>query len=231
MIDITRPEKAPESLASGRYDGLDVRRALHAAFLGKCYLCETPIGTGTLEIDHRKPKAKDQFPELECEWTNLFPTCRTHGCNGRREKKYPEGGLLDPSAGDDVENRLRQALEAPISGVLNADVRCSFCAVRRDDKAALNTAVELDRIHNGTGSSEKAQETAQDLLSAITEHIANNVAGRVQEFVQLAPNASERRNVLKLELRKYFSRQAPYTMLVRSYFSHRPEIRELFEAP
>lgn len=186
---------------------------------------------GTLDIDHRKPKAKDQFPELECEWTNLFPACKTHNCNGRRgNNKYPEGGLLDPSSGDDVEHRVCQTVVSPNSGVLNLDVRCCFRAARADDHPAHNTAKELDRIHNGTGSSDRAQETAKALRNAIRMHIAN-VAMLVREFVQLPPDANEQRHVLAAELQKLFSRRAPYTMLVRSYFAHRSELRALFDEP
>ena len=228
MIDVTRPEKAPESLASGRYDGTDVIDALHVAFLGKCYLCETALGPGTLDVDHRKPKAEGQFPELKCVWTNLFPTCKTHGCNGRRERKYPADGLLDPSAGHEVERRLNQFIFGIVSGVLNGDLDCRFKAVHADDLAARNTATELDRIHHGTSSSERAQLTARDLRTAIKMHIMH-IAASVREFVSLPPDAHERRDVLQIELRKHFSRRAPYTMLVRSYFSARQEIRDLFE--
>ncbi|HRI65227.1 MAG TPA: hypothetical protein PK156_13350 [Polyangium sp.] len=228
MIDVTRPSKAPESLASGSYGGIDVIHALHAAFLGKCYLCETKIEPGTLEVDHLKPKAEGQFPELKSAWTNLFATCNTHRCNSRRTKTYPEGGLLDPSAGDGVERRLRQTLDDLISNVLNSDLRCRFEAVGPDDNAAHNTARELDRIHNGTGSTERAQATAKALRKAIALHVGL-VASLVREYLSLTAGTSERREYLDRELRTIFSRRAPYTMLVRSYFSHRPEIRALFE--
>ncbi len=228
MIDITRPVRAPESLATGRYDGMDVVDALHVAFLGKCYLCETTLEPGTLDIDHRKPKAEDLFPELKCVWTNLFPTCKTHGCNGRRERKYPEGGLLDPSGGHDVEQRLHQSISSDVSGVLKVDVHCSFKAIHEDDVAARNTATELDRIHHGTGSSERAQLSAQALRKAIEKRVMK-VAMAVKEFVSLPLDANQRRETLQIELRKHFSRRAPYTMLVRSYFGARKEIRDLFE--
>lgn len=230
MIDITRPQDAPASLATGRYDGVDVIQALYEAFLGKCYLCETPIDPGTLDIDHRKPKAKDQFPELECAWTNLFPTCKKHGCNGRRERKYPEGGLLDPSANDRVEQRVHQSITSVMSNVLAGDVTCGFAAVHEDDVAARNTAIELDRIHHGTGSSERAQLSARALRKAIEKRIVK-VASSVREFVTLPRHATERQDALKQQLRILFSRRAPYSALVRSCFSHRPEIRELFETP
>ncbi len=228
MIDITRPSKAPESLFSGSYSGIDVVYALHEAFLGKCYLCETPVEPGTLDIDHLKPKAKGQFPELECEWTNLFPTCNTHRCNLRREKKYPEGGLLDPGANHCVEQRLQQTIVDLVSGVLQQDVRCRFSAVDEKDQAAVNSAVELDRVHQGTGSSERAKLSAAALRKAIAKRIMH-VATSVRQLLSLPADANDRRSELETELRIHFSRRAPYTMLVRGYFGHRQELRALFE--
>ncbi len=232
MIDVARPAEAPLSLSEKKsYKDRDVLEALHRAFLGKCYLCETPIMVGTFEVDHRKPKAPEQFPELEFAWTNLFPTCNTHRCNQRRERRYPEGGLLDPSAEDKVEARLLQRIEGFVSGVLAKEkeaLRFVFEASSSEDIAARNTARELDRIHNGKGSGEPAQYTAFALRSAIHAQVFN-VAKVVCSLELLPPEAAEQRAGLREELRKLLSRRAPYTMLVRSYFRHRPELRELFD--
>ena len=60
------------------------------------YLCESRVTLGGFEIDHRVPKGED--PSRERDWTNLFPICA--GCNKRRKKTMPPGGLLEPASGD-----------------------------------------------------------------------------------------------------------------------------------
>lgn len=57
-----------------------------------------------------------------------------------------------------------------------------------------------------------------------------SVGKLIYEYVALPNNDPEHcKRKLEDELRELFSRRAPYTMLVRSYFGHRPEIRALFE--
>lgn len=229
MIDVTRPDTSPASLAEKKYNGRDVLETLHKAFLGKCYLCETRVEVGTFEVDHRKPKAEDQFPELAYEWKNLFPTCNTHRCNQRRERKYPTGGLLDPAAGDRVEARIIQRILGNPSGVLGGDAKSAqfmFQPLASDDLAAVNTAQELDRIHNGTGST--AKDTAFALRRVISNQVVH-VAKFLRELTIIPPEATGRRDEIMRKLGKLFSRRAPYTMLVRSYFAHRPELSTLLD--
>jgi hypothetical protein len=86
---------------------------------------------------------------------NLFPIC--DGCNKRRPKKHPEGGLLDPACGQSVEAKLEQRIvDRP------GDERGPYFAARDTvDRAAVNTAAELDHIHNDHAIK------AADLRSAI----------------------------------------------------------------
>ena len=101
MIDVDRGP-APKSLAAGgKYGADDVVVALHKAFYGKCYLCERPVELGDLEVEHRL--AQNERPELETEWSNLFPSCDR--CNAQRANRSPEGGYASP--GEGVEERLR----------------------------------------------------------------------------------------------------------------------------
>lgn len=169
MIDVNRgSEPTPRSLMEGKhYDGLDVLEALHRVFLGKCYLCETCVEVGTFSIDHQKPKHIHTAQEFA--WENLFPACNTHRCNERRTKNYPDDGLLDPSNGDRVEQRLLQRFE-------------------------------------GAPSSD---------LSAVSAHV---------RAFQHTPSDD-----LREQLKRLFSRRAPYTMLIRSFFAHRADLRELFD--
>jgi hypothetical protein len=226
VIDVARRAAAPASLAANdRYDGEDVVAALYADFLGKCYLCETKVQPGTFTIDHRKPQGERQFPALRCAWTNLFPTCNTHRCNERRRKLYPDEGLLDPGSGHRVEERVAQRLERPSAVLASARARFVFEAVQKDDAAAVNTAEELARIHDGTGASPPAQRTAGALRGAILLHV--ELIAR--KLVELHGAEGDQREARTRELAALFSRRAPYTMLVRSCFAGSPVARALFD--
>lgn len=228
MIDIVRPAVAPASLAEKKtYRGDDVYTALHGIFHGKCYLCETPVELGKFSVDHRKPKG--QFPELEYAWGNLFPACNEFNCNGRRQKTYPDGGLLDP--GEGIEAKVIQQVEHTVSMSLRGAGNISLIFRARDaaDVSAENTARELDRIHNGTDS--EATATASSLHTAICVHIAA-IAPLVHDYAILA--ASSVADPVALDERcwrvtKLVSRRAPYAMLVRSYFSRLDAVRALFD--
>lgn len=231
MIDVTRSAEAPPSLAAGvRYDGADVVERLHADFLGKCYLCETPIEPGTFTIDHRRPKGEDQFRHLQCSWTNLFPACNTHRCNERRRKKYPPEGLLDPAAGDRVEQRVIQRITSPSAVLAAAVAQFSFEPSSRADAPAVSTAEELDRIHNGKGSSPPAERTARALRATILRH-AQMVAEKLERLKAMEQSGDEPAKVdaSRAELRKLLSRRAPYTMLIRSCFAGQPAAQALFD--
>lgn len=228
MLDVKRADQAPASLAKKKsYKGKDVLQALYGAFLGKCYLCETPVEVGSFEVDHRKPKDDEQFPELAFEWTNLFPACAKHRCNQRRERSWPNGGLLDPSGGHQVEQRVLQRIEGVPSMSLRegGSVGFLFYAPDASDVAAANTAKELDRIHNG-----QALQAAV-LRKAIAEHICT-VATAVMDYVTTSSTpADDRGHVeeLRARVQKLVSRSAPYTMLVRSYFERYEAVRALFD--
>src|SRR6185295_14006802 len=97
----------------------------------------------------RKPRR--DFPHLEHDWANLFPTCVAFACNQRRTK-YPDDGLASP--GEGVEVRVQQELKRTFSAFLSAQGKTEFVfrAVDPADVPAVNTARELNWIHNGTGS-------------------------------------------------------------------------------
>jgi hypothetical protein len=176
MIDVERSLPAPESLAAKRnWDGEDVKQRLLADFLGKCYLTEELLLRGNFEIDHFCPQAQDQFPELKFEWANLFPA--SPQANLRRRRKWPEGGLLDPSAGEDVEGRLLQWLDE--------DRNPRFIPRDSNDSAAANSADELDHLHN------HSNPKAADLRDAIRAHTACPRAGKAPG---VAGADAERRN-------------------------------------
>jgi hypothetical protein len=230
VIDVARPSQAPASLAEGKgYAGRDVLEALHAAFLEKCYLCETCVAMGTFQVDHRKPKGDARFDHLEHAWENLFPVCNEFGCNQRRPKTYPEGGMLSP--GDGVEHRIVQKIEGSVLPSLRKAGATAFVFLAADpaDTAAKNTAHELDRIHNGTGSS--AVEKAAALRLAIVDHVVA-VTGEIFKYLALAdtPGADAGRvEGHRWKVQRLVSRRAPYAMLVRSLFVEHGAVRALFD--
>jgi hypothetical protein len=227
MIDVQRPAEAPASLAGGRsYRGRDVLEALHAAFRGKCYLCEVPVAIGALEVDHRKPQGEPRFGHLVHDWTNLFPACVTFRCNQRRQKKYPEGDLLSP--GEGVETRVLQEIERTISTCLRTTGKIAFRfrPTELADAPAVNAASELDRLHNSGGSL-----PADALRTAILEHVGALEPG-MRTYEMLCAHAAADPLALAAQkqwVKRFVGRDAPFTMLVRSYFHHLDAVRALFD--
>ena len=137
MIDIERTPGAPASLnKKSSWSEDDVKEQLWEDFHGKCYLTEMPVSVESLSVDHFRPRA--EFPTLTFDWCNLFPVDRN--ANERRPKKWPKEGLLDPSAGENVEQRLQQYLDE--------NHQPHFCAVDPTDLPAVNTAIQLEHLHN-----------------------------------------------------------------------------------
>ena len=205
MINVERSLNSPKSLLqSRRWNDRDVLEQLHADFLGKCYLTEEVLSLGQISVDHFRPKGEPSFVHLTYEWSNLHPTSRT--ANERRPKKWPEGGLLDPAAPeDDVESRLQQWLDD--------NFQPKFTATNSDDLKAVNTASQLDHIHNDVRSIKAA-----DLRSTIQIYYV-----KVQEKLHQLRNALDAKpqnpadiSRLENEVRSMLSRQAPFTALIRS---------------
>lgn len=67
-----------------------MQEALNGMTDGHCAYCDSfPIATGRKELDHFKPKR--EFPELACEWSNLYLACS--GCNGKKLAEWNEALL------------------------------------------------------------------------------------------------------------------------------------------
>ena len=208
MIDVERSQPPPPSLVTHtKYDGEDVKTRLLEDFLGKCYLTETVLGRGGFEIDHRRPQA--EYRELRFQWENLFPA--HPDANRRRSRKWPEHGLLDPAGNDRVEQRIQQWLDG--------DFEPRFAASAADDLPAVNTAQELDKLHNDRNPK------AADLRDAVRTQLCR-VQQRLLDYqkAQASP-ATLPAELLRIEqeLRQMFSRRAPYTMLLRSLFQDRAD--------
>lgn len=214
MIDVKRRVVAPEGVAKRVLRADDVLEALHVDFLGKCYLCECRVSRGGFEIEHRVQRSHDAAREHD--WTNLFPSCE--GCNKRRSRKHPDGGLLDPAGGDgSVERRLEQRI---VDRPPNPQ-RPYFRSREPSDLAAVNSAAELDHIHNDPDSPK-----ARDLRDNIVYH-QHRVYKECVRYLQADAGA---RSEIGEYLRELLSRRAPYTALTRAELAAMgPEIVALFD--
>lgn len=86
LAHIANGEDVPAALAKA-YNQDDVKAALRSETNDKCIYCESKIAHVAPEhIEHIKPKAKDRFPELTFEWTNLGLACPQ--CNMNKGHKY-----------------------------------------------------------------------------------------------------------------------------------------------
>ncbi len=61
---------------------------LERLYFKKCAYCETNYDTNSYtEIEHYRPKSKNDYYWLAYEWSNLFPACRK--CNNSKSNKFP----------------------------------------------------------------------------------------------------------------------------------------------
>lgn len=93
MIKIIRGDSPPMLTRGGSIDNPDCHREvvdkLHTMQHGKCCYCEKKIAKEGHEqaIEHFRPKAQNQFPQLKNEWINLLHSCAN--CNGKKGNKFP----------------------------------------------------------------------------------------------------------------------------------------------
>jgi hypothetical protein len=208
MIDVERSQPAPTSLAEEKgWRGEDVLKRLFDDFLGKCYLCENTVdGSGSFEVDHRRQRGDGG---ADFDWANLFLICEH--CNGRRAKSWPDGGLLDPAGGHRVEARVLQTIEYDGDDKLVP----VFCAAAANDLEAVNTAAELERIHNDR---DRGRLKAADLRDSIRKRV-EKVNREVLEYFRTrleTPLDQQRIHQHEWHIRRLVARTAPFTMLVRS---------------
>ena len=172
MIDVTRREAAPASLAANdRYDGADVVEALHADFLGKCYLCETKVEPGTFTNQSPEAARPRAVPRAALRVDEPLPHLQHTQLQRAAPASLPRRGA--PRSGRRSSRRgAHRAASSTRRRCSPARIRAFvFEAIREDDTAAANTAEELARIHAGTGSSPPAQRTAGALRGTILAHV------------------------------------------------------------
>lgn len=230
MISLPRRADPPAALANGgarAYADVSVREALEEDLHGKCYLCER--SRPGLEIEHLRPQV--HFHELRNEWNNLFLACNA-SCNQRRIRwearaeaelrdgrpiRWPIGGMLNPST-DDIERRIIQHHE-----LVGSDVLVTFSARDPEDLAAVNTAIELQFIHDdGRGG-----RILREDIRAAKCHFLESYAGF--RSLDRRAQAPERAQALK-RVRHLLGPRAPFAGLLRAWtrgtLAGRPDLLE-----
>ena len=174
-------------------------------------MCEQRIGLGQFDVEHRVPQAISE--ELRLCWLNLFPAHSK--CNARRGTFPHPGGLLSPGLDREVERRLRQRIER----IDACEIRARFDAVDPDDLYAVNTADEIERLHDpDSATTDTSREATQELLDAITDRYVG-VVYPLEHRVLRARSRGQSDADAEGRLRQELSRRAPFTMLIRSMVS------------
>jgi uncharacterized protein (TIGR02646 family) len=165
---------------------------LRRDFLGRCAYCERTEeylgGTEAFEVEHFKPKSK--FPDLICDYKNLYYACR--GCNGHKSETWPSEDQIsrgqrfaDPCVEDPYVHHLRECGDGTVEPLTECgsysnghirlyrkDVRnwrLLRSQARRDLPLLTGVAHALEQY---VSSSEgPARERAAEQLAAIKRHI------------------------------------------------------------
>lgn len=183
----------------GSYRTSDLLDAFEDQFFSKCYLTEQQFRDGAeLEVDHFIPRSENET--LLYDWQNLFPISPL--ANRMRPKKTPEGGYLNPCT-DDVESEIRH-LFVPLLDIF------SFEARNPSNSAARNTASLLQHLHNGSA---KTQRSVRGLQKAIKDRYVE--IGELYVIYCNPVNEDEYWQAAA-KLRKFFSRESAFTMLMRN---------------
>ena len=147
MIRVFKNAETPDPLLNGKtYKDPEVEEQIFQDQNHKCYICERNRDTDT-EVEHLK--SRDNFPELENDWNNLFLGCGF--CNKRKGSRYDD--ILDPS-----QNNIEEIIEQHLN---NYKQRVEF---KISSSLQTNDAIEitislLNRIYNGkNGLRKKGRE-------------------------------------------------------------------------
>lgn len=86
LAHIATGQEIPKNLTNN-YNAKEVKDALRTESKSKCMYCESTVGHITFEhIEHIKPKAKQKFPHLTFEYSNLGLACPK--CNMNKSDTY-----------------------------------------------------------------------------------------------------------------------------------------------
>lgn len=95
--------KIPDSIGK-RYNHPEVKDSLREECRSKCMYCESKVEhISDLHIEHIKPKARDKFPELTFEYSNLGLACPV--CNRGKSDTYDaDVPFINPYVDDPVNH-------------------------------------------------------------------------------------------------------------------------------
>jgi hypothetical protein len=96
---------------------------MRADFQTRCAYCERPEeylgGEEAFEVEHFRPKSK--FPQLDCDYSNLYYACR--GCNAHKSETWPSEELAargmrfaDPCEEDPYVEHLVEHADGSVTG-------------------------------------------------------------------------------------------------------------------
>jgi uncharacterized protein (TIGR02646 family) len=165
---------------------------LRRDFLERCAYCDRTEeylgGIESFEVEHFKPKSK--FPDLICDYKNLYYACR--GCNGHKSETWPSEDQIgrgqrfaDPCVEDPYVHHLREREDGTVEPLTscgsysNGHIRLDRQDVRkwrllraqsrRDLPILTGLAHLLEQI---VSSSEgRAREEAAERLGALRQRI------------------------------------------------------------
>lgn len=200
------------------YRQADLFEAFDRDFFAKCYLTEQKFANSwSMDVEHFRAKNFSQNPELRYEWTNLYPAA--HDANMMKPRLEPEGGYLDPcSKTDDVEK--------DIIYTLGFGGEAYFKAKNDSNQKSVNTALLLERIHNGFDE-KSIQKTAE--LRRLIDHKQREVLDTILKWqnAKLKKDAQTEFEA-EMELKNLLSRKSFFTMLIRSLYAVRQYVPQEF---
>jgi hypothetical protein len=186
----------------GSYRSFDLLDAFEEQFFSKCYLTEAKFEDGAeLEADHFITQSENDA--MLYDWHNLFPISPL--ANKLRPKTTPPGGYLNPCIEeDDVESEILYRF-VPALDIFEFEAKDDLNA------KAINTAKLLHKLHNGDNETTRRstaglRKAVKKLHQAITE----------EYVIFMNPHDEAEKRDAAAKLRKYFSRTAAFTMLMRN---------------
>lgn len=106
MRRLSRPQCPNPVALRTNYKHPDNKKALQDASYGKCMYCESQVSHVYFgDVEHIRPKAESQFPQLRFEWSNLGYCCAR--CNNAKNDEFDDTcPLVDPYSEDPNEHLL-----------------------------------------------------------------------------------------------------------------------------
>lgn len=217
MIKVKRSQPEPDCLKqeknkkAGNYRCEEVLHRLKSDFLNKCYLCEqkAPI---SINVEHFKPQSR--FPELRCEWTNLFFAC-AH-CNATKQAKQEFDNILDCTH-DPVETAIQYDFK-PFP-----KEKPRFIPLQQNDRTQA-TANLLDACYNG--STIHQQIEASNLRSMLLAEIRRFQMHLLEYYDE--ENTLDERAVFKQQVIKSLRKNTAFTAFKRWIIRANPSLMAEF---